>query len=282
MAGYAPKEQNINGVIYINSQIPDDKLSIFKSYKFFDVAADSLKRATDEATKQELSVRIASGYRPGGSPGDLKTYLQNGKKGSTQWAVWEGYNNGKDGEVIYDGVTYTIGPAGGFNLASDPTNGFKSNHGFGIAVDIYGSGLSANLAQLWIKSNPSNIGLIYIPVPDVLKPSTVPQDKFQFWFAENGEKYGWIWGGKRFNPIEPWHFEYDYTKDTFLGQPSGAPLLAEKPKSPDPTKTKTPPAKPKIDYLKTPSQQNVATSFTQEIQDLGTSIINTFSNLFNF
>jgi hypothetical protein len=277
MAGFAPKEQNINGVIYKNSQIPADKLIAFKSYKFFDVAADSLKRATDEAVKQGLAFRITSGYRPGGAPGDLKTYLKNGKQGSTQWAVWEGWNNGKDGEVTYDGITYPIGPAGGFNLASDPTKGFKSNHGFGIAVDIYGSGTSDKDVKVWTKSNPLGIGVPYIS-GNVEK---ISQDKFQDWFVTNGQKYGWIWGGRKLNPIEPWHFEYDYTKDTFLGQPSGAPLVAEKPQL-----NAKPPVKPqqqnKVNYLKSPSQQNQATSITQEIQDLGTSIVNTFSNLFNF
>ena len=49
----------------------------------------------------------------------------------------------------------------------------------------------------------------------------------------------------------------------------------------DPTKDKPKQTqKPKVDYLKTPQQQNQATSLTQDLQDLGSNIMNTFTNLF--
>ena len=66
------------------------------------------------------------------------------------------------------------------NLAANPTTskGCKSNHGWGIAIDVKGS--------------------------DVKK-----------WLRDNGEKYGWWWGEA---PSEDWHFTYDFKKDTFLNE----------------------------------------------------------------
>ena len=70
--------------------------------------------------------------------------------------------------------------AGVGNLAANPTTskGCTSKHGFGLAIDLSGS-------------------------------------KAQKWVVANGVKYGWVWTGKNFSQVEPWHFEYFEAKDNF-------------------------------------------------------------------
>ena len=128
----------ILGVTYKNSELPEDVLLTVFGVKLFKAAAESLLRIEKAALQEGLDFFITSGYREGGQPGDGLKYLKK-EINFTQWAAWELWNNGISGSILDPNTnkTYNVGPPK-WNLASNPTLGFKSNHGFGIAVDIYG------------------------------------------------------------------------------------------------------------------------------------------------
>jgi len=69
---------------------------------------------------------------------------------------------------------YNLYRSGRGNLAAKPGT---SNHGSGIAVDLGGAFMNANS----------------------------PQHR---WLQVNGPKFGWVWAGRNFSQVEPWHWEY--------------------------------------------------------------------------
>ena len=149
---------------YQNGKIPKRALKEVDSGHLMEKnASDSYRRMKKDALKDGIELVLpyeTSGYRPCGEKGD---YIQrNCNTGFTQWCAWEKYKA-------------NVG-----NLAANPTTskGCKSNHGWGIAIDVKGS--------------------------DVKK-----------WLRDNGEKYGWWWGEA---PSEDWQFTYDFKKDTFLNE----------------------------------------------------------------
>jgi LAS superfamily LD-carboxypeptidase LdcB len=131
--------------------------SIGNGHLLYLPASDSFLRMTKDAQKDGVTIKVNSSYRYCGKKGDYNQRKCSG--GFTQWCAWEKYQAGKG------------------NLASNPTKGCKSNHGFGLSIDI-----SPKSAQDWVK--------------------------------KNGTKYGWIWTGKNFSQIEDWHFDYFQDKDT--------------------------------------------------------------------
>jgi hypothetical protein len=145
-----------------NGKLDDSVLKpIDTGQKLYKPASTSFMRMKNDAKKDGVDIKLVgnySGYRPCGQRGDYNQGLSNGA--FTQWYAWELYKAGKG------------------NLASNPTTekGCKSNHGYGIAIDVKGSD-----AKKWVR--------------------------------KNGEKYGWWWGEA---PSEDWHFTYDKKKDTFL------------------------------------------------------------------
>lgn len=149
---------------YKNGQIPSSALSpIDTGQLLIKSARDSYMLMKADAKKDGVTIKLvgpSSAYRKCGQKGDYTKGLSKGV--FTQWYAWELYK------------------AGAGNLASNPTTskGCKSNHGWGLAIDVKGSS-----AQKWIK--------------------------------KNGEKYGWWWSGGTFSKIENWHFDYDIDRDTF-------------------------------------------------------------------
>jgi LAS superfamily LD-carboxypeptidase LdcB len=131
--------------------------SIGNGHLLYLPASDSFLRMTKDAQKDGVTIKVNSSYRYCGKKEDYNQRKCSG--GFTQWCAWEKYQAGKG------------------NLASNPTKGCKSNHGFGLSIDI-----SPKSAQDWVK--------------------------------KNGTKYGWIWTGKNFSQIEDWHFDYFQDKDT--------------------------------------------------------------------
>ena len=123
-------------------------------------ATDAFMRMKNDAKKDGVELKLSQAYRECGQKGDYTERRCRG--GFTQWCAWEKYKAGRG------------------NLAANPTTsqGCKSKHGWGVAIDVSGS-----KAQRWIKNN--------------------------------GEKYGWWWAGGTFSQIENWHFEYDPARDTF-------------------------------------------------------------------
>jgi hypothetical protein len=124
-------------------------------------ASNSYMRMKNDAKKDGVNIDLSgmySAYRPCGEKGDYNE--RKCRDGFTQWCAWEKYKRG-------------VG-----NPASNPTTskGCKSNHGWGIAIDVKGSS-----AKKWIR--------------------------------QNGEKYGWWWGEAI---TEDWHFTYDYKRDKYL------------------------------------------------------------------
>ncbi len=199
-----PSQKSISGTVYKNSQMPEEVLIGAANFrgKLYVEAAESINRVRQIAEKEGLSFVIRSGYRLGGEPGDGLLYLQ-GKREFTQWTAWELWNNGQSG--VLGG--FTIGPPK-YNLAANPTKGFKSNHGFGLAVDIYGNNeKSKKIVKNWPK----------------------PQDTFQAWFANNGSDFGWTWVGRTYSKIEPWHFEYTPAFDTYSTRGQIEYLVAKSP-----------------------------------------------------
>tara|TARA_Y100000114_G_scaffold156344_1_gene183224 strand:- start:10198 stop:10782 length:585 start_codon:yes stop_codon:yes gene_type:complete len=131
--------------------------SVGDGEKLYKVAADSYLRMKRAAKKDGVNIKLNDGYRRCGEKGD---YNENKSKGEfTQWYAWELYQAGKG------------------NLASDPRGGCKSNHGWGLAIDVNGY-------------------------------------ENQEWIKKNGEKYGWYWTGGTFSQVENWHFDYFKDKDT--------------------------------------------------------------------
>lgn len=87
-------------------------------------------------------------------------------------------------------------PGGGFNWRNVANTNRKSNHSFGIAVDI-----NANKSNYW-QWDLLKLGLpiAYETVP--LYHNTIPWDVVSIF-----EKYGFIWGGKWYH-YDTMHFEY--------------------------------------------------------------------------
>lgn len=149
-----------------NGRLDDSVLKpIDTGQKLWIPASISYMRMKENAKKDGVDIQLVgnfSAYRPCGRKGDYTQGLSGGK--FTQWYAWEKYKAGKG------------------NLAANPTTskGCKSNHGFGMAIDVKGS-------------------------------------KAQNWIKQNGEKYGWTWGEA---PSEDWHFTYRPNKDTFFSEES--------------------------------------------------------------
>ena len=147
---------------YKNNKIPSKGLKkVDSGHLLEENASDSYVSMKKDAKKDGVIIDLAgdsSAYRLCGNKGDYVQGLSNGK--FTQWYAWELYKAGKG------------------NLAANPTTykGCKSNHGWGLAIDVKGAS-----AKKWVR--------------------------------ENGVKYGWWWGEA---PSEDWHFTYDEKKDTFL------------------------------------------------------------------
>lgn len=151
---------------YQNGKIPADALKPIDTGQLLEENASySYMRMKNDAKKEGVIIDLtgkSSGYRICGNKGD---YTQGSSNGLfTQWYAWELYKSGKG------------------NLASNPTTskGCKSNHGWGIAIDVN-----------------RNAGA-------------------RDWIRKNGEKYGWWWSGGTFSKIEDWHFDYDKNRDTYL------------------------------------------------------------------
>lgn len=143
-----------------NGELPNNMLkSIGGDDRLYLPASDSFLRMKKDALADGITIQVNSSYRYCGKKGDFKERKCSG--GFTQWCAWEKFK------------------AGVGNLASDPTTskGCKSNHGFGVAIDI-----APKSAQDWVK--------------------------------KNGVKYGWVWTGKNFSQREDWHFDYFQEKDT--------------------------------------------------------------------
>tara|TARA_R110000751_G_C13719195_1_gene475263 strand:+ start:647 stop:1204 length:558 start_codon:yes stop_codon:yes gene_type:complete len=145
---------------YKNGNIPKSALKAIDTGQLLEEnAANAFMKMKKAAALDGVTLKLAgnySAYRPCGEIGDYKARDCN--TGFTQWCAWEKYKAGKG------------------NLAANPTksSGCRSNHGWGIAVDISGS-------------------------------------KAKKWIRDNGEKYGWWWGEA---PSEDWHFTYDVNRDT--------------------------------------------------------------------
>lgn len=132
--------------------------SVGGKHLLFKPAADSYLRMQEAAKKSGVSFNLVSSYRKCGRKGDYTE--RNCADGATQWCLWEKYKAGKN------------------PVAADPSTskGCKSNHGYGLAIDLY-----PKSAQDWVK--------------------------------KNGEKYGWLWDeGKSIG--EDWHFRYSPANDT--------------------------------------------------------------------
>lgn len=152
---------------YKNGQIPEKALTAIDTGQLLrDDAAKAYMRMKKAAAKDGVTISLTgkdSAYRRCGAKGDYTERKCAG--GFTQWCAWEKYK------------------AGSGNLAANPTTskGCRSNHGWGLAIDVKGKA-----AQDWIK--------------------------------RNGEKYGWWWSGGKFSSIENWHFDYDRSRDQFKDQ----------------------------------------------------------------
>lgn len=214
----ASKTKQISGKTYINSEMPEDVLKKVNSReKLYIEAAESIDRIKQTAELEGLSFIIIDGYRLGGSQGDGLLYLQ-GKKEFTQWAAWELWNNGQPGIL----GSFNIGPPK-YNLAANPTKGFTSNHGYGLSVDIYGNNeKSKKIAKIFEYTDKKS---------DKIKK--VNQDVFQEWLVNNGASFGWIWTGRNFPKIEPWHFDYNPSFDTYSSRKPIEYLIAKSPSAVD-------------------------------------------------
>jgi LAS superfamily LD-carboxypeptidase LdcB len=156
---------------YYNGKIPKKELVVIDTGQYLeDNAARSFSRMKIAAKKDGIDIELSgknSGYRECGQQGDYTKGLSDGK--FTQWFAWEKYKAGKG------------------NLAANPTTsvGCKSNHGWGIAIDVSGS-------------------------------------KAKDWIKKNGVDYGWLWytkdGGEGQRINENWHFNYNKEKDTFINK----------------------------------------------------------------
>lgn len=142
-----------------NGKLPTSVLkSVGGKHYLFTKAADSYLRMQEAAKKDGINFNLVSSYRKCGKKGDYT--IRNCKDGATQWCLWEKYKAGKN------------------PVAADPSTskGCKSNHGYGLAIDLY-----PKSAQDWVK--------------------------------KNGEKFGWLWDeGKSIG--EDWHFRYSSDQDT--------------------------------------------------------------------
>jgi len=157
--------------LFENGRIPPRGLKATDTGKLLQKdASEAFMRMKTDAKKDGVELKLNSAYRECGQKGDYTE--RRCRDGFTQWCAWEKYKAGRG------------------NLASNPTTskGCKSNHGWGVAIDVSGS-----KAQRWIK--------------------------------ENGEKYGWWWSGGTFSQIENWHFDYDPARDTFKKGGKNAILL---------------------------------------------------------
>jgi LAS superfamily LD-carboxypeptidase LdcB len=132
--------------------------SVGGKHMLFITAADSYLRMQEAAKQSGVNFNLVSSYRKCGRKGDYTE--RNCADGATQWCLWEKYKAGKN------------------PVAANPSTskGCKSNHGYGLAIDLY-----PKSAQDWVK--------------------------------KNGEKYGWMWDeGKSIG--EDWHFRYSPGNDT--------------------------------------------------------------------
>lgn len=208
----------VNNVTLLNGQLSDELLiSVGGREKLYQPAAESFLKMMEEAKKIGLKYILEDTYRLCGEPGDGKRY-RNGEIELTQWAAWENYQAYKQGKISKP-----------YNLASDPTNGCKSKHGYGLAIDIYNNPkVTINNFYRGVKAKTASGDVIY----ENGKPLYIvppQQDELQTWIKNNGKFYGWIWTGANFPSIEPWHFDYFYEKDQTRNSYS-APLITKTPK----------------------------------------------------
>jgi len=204
--------KKIKDITLVNGQLPNEILiSIGGNEKLFQPAAESFFKMMEAAKKSNLKYYIEDTYRLCGEPGDGEKYLK-GETDFTQWAAWDlsqlKKNNPKDPRYSK------------YNLAADPTEGCKSKHGYGLAIDIYNNPKVIT---------PNFYKGIYTTVDKKKIYSINPkQDELQTWIRNNGGIYGWVWTGVNFPTIEPWHFDYFYEKDQTKSSYS-APLIAKTP-----------------------------------------------------
>lgn len=188
------KKKFVGGVTLYNGQLPDELLKSVKGKeKLYIPAADSFLKMMQKASEEGITYRLADTYRLCGEPGDGEKYLR-GEIEFTQWAAWDLYQ-----AKLKDPINPKYNK---FNLASDPTNGCKSNHGYGLSIDIYTTD----------KTSTKDLN---------------NQDLTQAWITKNGSIYGWVWTGKNFSKPEPWHFDYFYELDQ-QREPTYSPPIVQK------------------------------------------------------
>lgn len=190
------KRKSVGGITLYNGQIPDELLKSIKGKdKLYLPAADSFEKMMQKAAEEGITYRLANTYRLCGEQGDGEKYLR-GEIEFTQWAAWDLYQAKLQNP---DDPRYKK-----FNLAADPTYGCKSNHGYGLSIDIY-------------------------TTSKTFTPDLNNQDPTQAWITKNGSIYGWIWTGKNFSTPEPWHFDYFYEYDQQKGNIYYPPIVQKTP-----------------------------------------------------
>jgi hypothetical protein len=230
---------------------------------------------TEDPTKlQKIDFYVESGFRPIGEPND---YLLSSEERTKKF-----------GRAFTQYYAEYFAKKGG-NAAAAPGT---SNHGFGVAIDIYsltkGATTGKGKNKTCIQSNVVATIAKWTEGNNRYKGYGEWSDCFQAWLHQHGKDYGWI---PRLYPdykpsttvIEPWHFEYDYKQDIYLIKnvlKSTPPeeLVAEKKKILNLNEADS---SWKINPIMKPSQQNIQAGLYENAKQTLSNISKTICDIFN-